>query len=191
MIKKNTFDTKGMVLCAMFTALIAVGAFIKIPVPMMPFTLQFLFTNMAALLLGRKLGSMAVGIYIALGLAGLPIFTSGGGIGYILQPTFGYILGFLAGAWAAGHVIEKRKNHSLKTLMIAGFVNLAVVYLLGMIYYYVITRFYLSNPIGIWTLVLYCFILAVPGDIALCISASVLTKRLLPVITLDRREYDL
>ena len=44
--------TKDLVLCAMFVALIAVGAFIKIPVPVVPFTLQFLFTMLAGLLLG-------------------------------------------------------------------------------------------------------------------------------------------
>ena len=80
-----------MILCAMFVALIAVGAFIKVPIPVVPFTLQYLFTMLAGLLLGGKKGSLAVGIYILLGLIGLPIFAQGGGIGYIFQPSFGYI----------------------------------------------------------------------------------------------------
>ena len=44
--------TKGVIYCGLFTALIAVGAFIKIPIPVVPFTLQYLFTMLAGLLLG-------------------------------------------------------------------------------------------------------------------------------------------
>ena len=58
--------TKDLVLCAMFVALIAVGAFIKIPVPVVPFTLQFLFTMLAGLLLGPVNGALAVVVYIVL-----------------------------------------------------------------------------------------------------------------------------
>ena len=43
-------ETKQMILCAMFVAMIAAGAFIKIPIPVVPFTLQYLFTMLAALL---------------------------------------------------------------------------------------------------------------------------------------------
>ena len=48
--------TKDMIMCALFTALIAVGAFIKVPVPVVPFTLQFLFTMLAGLIMGGRLG---------------------------------------------------------------------------------------------------------------------------------------
>ena len=89
--------TRELVLCALFTALTAVGAFIKIPVPVVPFTLQFLFTMLAGLLLGGRLGAISVGAYAVLGLLGLPIFTEGGGFWYLLKPSFGYILGFIVG----------------------------------------------------------------------------------------------
>ena len=65
--------------CSLFTALIAVGAFIKIPIPVVPFTLQFLFTTLAGLLLGSKMGAVSVIAYMVLGLVGLPIFSEGGG----------------------------------------------------------------------------------------------------------------
>ena len=77
--------TRELVLCALFTALTAVGAFIKIPVPVVPFTLQFLFTMLAGLLLGGRLGAISVGAYAVLGLLGLPIFTEGGGFWYLLK----------------------------------------------------------------------------------------------------------
>ena len=63
-------------MCSLFVALIVVGAFIKIPVPVVPFTLQLLFTMMAGLLLGGKLGAVSVGVYILMGLLGLPIFAA-------------------------------------------------------------------------------------------------------------------
>lgn len=141
--------TKNMILCAMFVALIAVGAFIKIPVPVVPFTLQYLFTMLAGLLLGSKKGCLAVGIYIALGLVGLPVFAQGGGIGYIFQPSFGYIIGFAAGAFVTGRISERTARPGYKLLLAANFVGLGIVYLLGMTYYFLISNFYLNSPIGI------------------------------------------
>ena len=85
---------RNHILCAIFTALIAIGAFIRIPVPVVPFTLQFLFTTLAGVLLGSRLGAISVVLYIALGLLGVPVFAEGGGPGYILKPSFGYLPGF-------------------------------------------------------------------------------------------------
>ena len=84
--------TKNLMYCSLFTALIAVGAFIKIPIPVVPFTLQFLFTTLAGLLLGSKMGAVSVIAYMVLGLVGLPIFSEGGGIWYVFKPSFGYIM---------------------------------------------------------------------------------------------------
>ena len=79
-------NAKNMALCGVFTALIAIGAFIRIPVPVVPFTLQYLFTMLAGLLLGAKLGAAAVALYVGMGLIGFPIFTQGGGFGYVFNP---------------------------------------------------------------------------------------------------------
>ncbi len=93
--EKKTIKTTDMVLCAMFAALIAVGAFIRIPIPYVPFTLQLFFTTLAGLLLGPKLGAASSLVYMITGLIGIPIFTEGGGPGYIFKPSFGYIIGFV------------------------------------------------------------------------------------------------
>ena len=53
------------------------------------------------------------------------------------------------------------------------------------IYYYIICNFVINTPIAVWPLFLYCFILAVPGDIALSILAAVLAKRIKPVLGLE------
>ncbi len=182
----KNITAKKITLIGLFTALITAGAFIRIPVPVVPFTLQFLFTTLAGLLLGGKLGAISVGVYVLLGLVGLPIFASGGGIGYIFNPTFGYLIGFCAGAYITGRIANADPQPSLKRLLAACFVGLAVVYLFGMVYYYIISDFYLGNPIGLWPLFLYCFVLAVPGDIVLCVIGSFLGKRLIPLLQKNR-----
>ncbi len=178
--------TKNIILCALFTALITAGAFIKIPIPIVPITLQYLFTMLAGLLLGSKWGFVSVSVYIILGLAGLPIFSSGGGIGYIFQPSFGYIIGFAAGAFMTGKIAEKSGDPSYKRLLSANFAGLLIVYIFGMIYYYFMSNFYLNNPIGLWPLFLYCFIVTVPGDILLCIFGAVVGKRIIPVLRKEK-----
>ena len=104
--------------CALFSALIAAGAFLKVPVPALPFTLQFLFTNLAGILLGAKLGALSVLVYLLLALVGLPIFANGGGFGYVLMPSFGYLIGFLFGTWVAGRIVTRAKTHVFRTCLL-------------------------------------------------------------------------
>lgn len=175
-------STKQLILCSLFTALIAIGAFIKIPIPVVPFTLQFLFTMMAGLLLGGEMGAISVLMYILLGLIGLPIFTEGGGIGYILKPSFGYIIGFCLASYITGKIANKVSNPGYKRVLGANFAGLVIVYSFGLIYYYVICNYVINTPIGVWPLFLYCFVMAIPGDIFLCILSAFLYKRILPGI---------
>ena len=174
--------TKQLVFCSLFTALIAVGAFIKIPVPVVPFTLQYLFTMLAGLILGPRLGTISVTAYMLLGLAGLPIFTERGGLWYVLKPSFGYIIGFCIGTYVTGTLAAKLKKRTFARYLAANLAGLAVVYAAGMIYYYVICNYVIDTPIGIWPLILYCFLLAVPGDIALSILGAIIARRVRPVV---------
>lgn len=168
--------------CAVFVTLIAAGAFIKIPIPVVPFTLQFLFTMLAGLLLGGRSGAASVGVYIVLGLAGLPIFAEGGGIWYLLKPSFGYMIGFCAASYATGKMAENMKAPTMGKLLAANFTGLMIVYTAGMLYYDFICRYIAGAPIGLWTLFLNGFILAVPGDICLCVLAAYLAKRIKPIL---------
>ncbi len=178
---RSKISTQDMVLCGVFTTLIAVGAFIKVPVPVVPFTLQFLFTMLAGLLLGGRKGALSVGVYILLGLVGLPVFAEGGGLWYILKPSFGYLLGFMLAAYVTGRMVERKGRLSTGWVMAVNFLGLFIVYAAGMIYYYVICNYVIDTPIAIGPLFLYCFVLAVPGDICLCILAAILTVRVRPV----------
>ncbi len=173
--------TKDLTMIPLFTALIIAGAYIRIPIPVCPITLQFLFTTLAGVLLGGKKGAAACGVYLLLGLAGLPVFTGGGGISYVLRPTFGYILGFIAGAYLTGTIIYSGPL-TMKRLFTGCFAGLLTVYAMGMLYYWLISRFWLGTPIGIRPVFLYCFLVPVPGDILLCVLSSVLGRRLIPAM---------
>lgn len=177
----NRSKTKNMILAALFAGLIAIGAFIKIPIPVVPFTLQFLFTMLAGLLLGANWGFLSVGLYLVIGLIGFPVFAQGGGLSYIFQPSFGYLIGFALGAYATGRIVEN-KLPSYGRLLMANLTGLAIVYLVGLVYYYFISALYLNAPIGLWPLFLYGFVLAVPGDLALCLVGAALGVRLIPWI---------
>ena len=116
--------------------------------------------------------------YVAAGLAGLPIFAGGsGGIIYVLHPTFGYLLGFIAGTWVAGLVAE-RLRPGIKNGMIAGGANLAVLYSLGMVYFYFIANGYLGKPIGVGALLYSCCLIFLPGDLLKCFLGAVVAERL-------------
>ena len=167
----KTNKTKNLAYCALFTALIAVGAFIRVPVPVVPFTLQYLFTMLAGLLLG---------------LAGLPIFTQGGGFWYVFQPSFGYLLGFCVGTFVTGWLAQRLEQAGKNTVgryLLANLAGLAVVYAMGMVYYYIICNYVINTPIALWPLFLYCFILAVPGDLCLSVLGAVLVKRVKPALS--------
>ena len=77
-------STKKIVLCGLFVALMAIGAFIRIPIPMLPITLQTMFVLYAAVILGGRLGAVSVLVYVIMGLIGVPVFAEGGGIWYVM-----------------------------------------------------------------------------------------------------------
>ena len=177
--------TKGVIYCGLFTALIAVGAFIKIPIPVVPFTLQYLFTMLAGLLLGSRLGTLSVLSYMLLGLAGLPIFSEGGGLWYVFKPSFGYIIGFAVGTFVTGWIAEHMEKKTVARYLLANLAGLFFVYAIGMIYYYIICNFVIDTPIAVGPLFLYCFVLAVPGDIVLSFLGAVVAKRVRPVLSYE------
>ncbi len=122
--------THSLILAALFAGLTALGAFLRIPFPPVPFTLQVLLVLLSGLLLGRRAGMASQCVYILLGLTGLPIFAGGGGITYTLSPTFGYILAYPFAAWTAGKLSRGSYNSLLK-LITASFAGLFIIYAFG------------------------------------------------------------
>lgn len=166
--------------CAVFVVLMIVAAFIRIPVPFVPITFQTMMSVLAGLLLGPWYGAASVAVYLFLGLLGLPVFAGGGGIVYVVNLTFGYLLGFVAAAFAAGLVVGK-KELTFRRAAAAAMAGLFVNYLIGIPYFACIWSFYLHNA-GLWeNLVLYNFIV-IPKDAILCLLAAFLAVRVSPAL---------
>ena len=181
-IPKKPAATRDIILCALFAALIAIGAFIRIPIPYVPITFQGFFVLLAGFLLGPKYGSISMLVYIALGLAGLPIFTEGGGVMYVLKPTFGFLVGFAVCALIAGWRVRKLKKLTVGKLFLTGMLAMVPVYLIGVVYFYLNMNRVMQTPIGVWAAIWSCVIMVLPADILRCLLASWLAKRLLPVL---------
>lgn len=97
---------------AAFAALTVLGARIAVPLPgiPVPFTFQVVAVLLAGVLLGPALGAASQALYLAAGLAGLPVFAAGGGAAYLLGPTGGYLLAFPVAAAVAGG-LSGRSGH--------------------------------------------------------------------------------
>jgi len=169
------------ILASLFAILTAVGALIRIPFPMVPLSLQTLMVILAGLVLGSRYGALSQVIYIMLGLMGLPVFTGGGGIHYIFHPTFGFLLGFIAGAWLAGSSpMRKRKgpgNYIIKALLAT-----AGIYLCGILCLYLNLNFLAGKPVTLFQAVQIGMIPFIPGDILKILAASFLASRIIPFL---------
>ena len=177
-----------LVHCGLFAALIAAGAFIKIMIPLgvyeVTFSLQFLFSLLAGLLLGARSGLMSVLTYLIIGLVGVPVFAHGGGPAYLLRPTFGFLIGFAAAAWIAGKLREIFSRPVFPKLLFACFLGEMAYYACGLIYYYFMFNYVLTNgtTIGLKELFLVWFLSTVVPDFILCILAAALACRLIPLL---------
>lgn len=169
--------------CAIFVVLMVVSAFIKIPFPLVPLTFQTVVAVLAGLLLGPLYGTAAVGVYIFMGLIGLPVFTSGGGFAYVVQPTFGYILGFAAAAFVAGALCgrDKAAQITLRGALLASVAGFLVNYIVGVPYFLLIWHFYMHNG-GVWQAAVTYNLIYMPKDLALCLLAGFLAWRVRPLL---------
>lgn len=165
-------DVKSMILAALFAALAAVGAFIKVPLGFTSITLQVFFTCLAGVLLGPKWGAVSQTAYVAMGLVGLPVFTQGGGLGYLLQPSMGFLFGLILLAWVAGMLTQKDRSPLRVALAcIAG--DLAM-YTVALPYMYAVLNLYLGKGKSVWDVVLGGMLLFLPGDaVKIAVTAAV------------------
>ena len=155
-------SARKLVYTALLAVLTAVGAFLRIPLGVSSITLQFLFTAMAGVLLGPGCGALSQGVYVALGLIGLPIFTAGGGFGYVLQPTFGFLLGLIPAAAIIG-TISRRSTSPLR-LALACVAGLAVLYAVGIPYMALILNGYMGKGMSVSALLWAGMLPFLPGD---------------------------
>ena len=173
-----------LTLSALFCTLICVGSFIRIPMPnMMPMTLQTLFVLLTGLVLPVKASALATVTYMALGLVGLPIFSGGGGLGYVLMPNFGFIIGFVVSSVIMSNVVEKLKKRSLSQYLTISLLGVAVIYIIGILYFAFITNVYNKNDYSAIWFIQTVFLPFLPKEIICIILASLSAYKIRPYIT--------
>lgn len=163
-------EIRTMTRVALFAALTAVGAFIRIPLGYSSITLQTFFTAMAGCVLGPWYGALSQLVYVALGLVGLPIFTQGGGIGYLMQPTCGFLIGLIPAAWVIGRIAGRKPEP--KQIVPACLLGYGVLYAIGVPYMALILNTFLGKGMGFSAIMWAGMIPFLPGDMIkiLCIT---------------------
>ena len=123
-----------MIVTALFAAIIGIFAQITIPLPLVPITGQTLAIGLAATILGSRYGTLSVLLYLCIGGIGVPVFAQmSGGLGSLLGPTGGYLIGFLPSAFIMGYFLEKT-NFTIKNAMIANVIGMLIALIFGTVW---------------------------------------------------------
>ncbi len=170
-------NIKGATRISVFAALMVVCAWIWIPGPV-PFTMQAFGVFLAAALMGERRACAATLVYILLGAAGVPVFSGArGGIGVLLGPTGGFILGFLPMAYLCGKICSKIKR-SPQTLILSMLAGLLGCYITGTLWYAIL--FLGENgKFALGTAVMQCVVPFIIPDLLKIFLAAFISNRLL------------
>ena len=170
-------NSKGklLALCGLFCALLTISAKIQIPTPLVPFTLLSACFLLCIFILPGFSSFFTISTYIFAGLIGLPLFASGGGISYLLNPSFGYLLGFLIASLIKCLTLKQKLN-SYKTLLISGIALLIIVHAVGNIYLYFILNLHLKVEITLLQSFISNGALFIPFDLAWVLICPFLIK---------------
>jgi biotin transport system substrate-specific component len=171
-ISSSTSDVRKMAYSSLFAALVAVGAYVEIPLPLVPITLQVLFVLLAGAMLGARWGALSMLVYVLLGMIGLPVFSGGSsGLGVLLGTTGGYIIGFIVAAFVVGYLSEKKGTLSIIWNMVHMFAGLFVIFLFGASYLMHVADLTFSGAMAAGILPF------IPGGIIKVILASVIASK--------------
>ena len=111
---------KNMALCGLFVALLTLCSWISIPFGSVPVTLQTLAVFLCLGLLGGKYGCITLGVYLLLGVVGVPVFSGfRGGAGVLMGATGGYVFGFLFAGLLYWVITHFHRSHAFQLLAIA------------------------------------------------------------------------
>ncbi|MDY0388472.1 MAG: biotin transporter BioY [Methanolobus sp.] len=167
-------NIRKMVFASLFAAMMAVAAYIKIPVPVspVPITLQTLFILLAGAILGARWGTISVIVYLLLGIAGLPVFSGGSsGLGMFFGPTGGYLIGFIFGAFVIGFLCDRYGRDKVHLNMLFMLAGLFAIYLFGVLQLTNVASLSFPEAIALG-LIPY-----LPGAILKIIASSVIASR--------------
>lgn len=178
------FKTRDMILVSLFAALTAVGGIIPgIPLGPVPITLQTLFTALAGVILGARLGMWSQIVYVLVGLAGVPIFSGfTGGLSTVMAPSFGYLIGFIFCSYVIGKITEKFDKINIINISIAVAIGYAVIYAIGLPYMYIILTKVNGMSLTLYQTIKMGLLLFLPGDISKCIVTGLIGVKLVPIM---------
>jgi biotin transport system substrate-specific component len=163
--KARWLSAQELSLVALFAALSGIGAFVRVPIPYVPLTLQTLMVMFSGLILGGRLAALSQLVYVLVGLMGIPIFAHGGGPGYVLQPTFGYLLGFIFGAYVIGRFTERRDQLKRSFLLLVLLAGTMAIYLPGVTVLYFNLNLIQEKAVSLSTAVKIGFLVPLPGGL--------------------------
>ncbi len=170
-----------LTLIALFAALLAISAQIRLPVGQISFTMQTFVVFFSVYFLGIKRGTLAVLIYLLLGAVGLPVFSGFvGGIGILLGATGGYLIGFLPAAIIAG--LFTRKKCAVPLMVCGAIIGLAVLYFFGTVWYMMIYLQQGSEKAVLSVLSVCVFPFILPDAVKIA-ATILLSKRLMPLFS--------
>ena len=172
--------TTLMLLSALFAALTAVGAWIRIPISPSAFTLQVLFTAIAGCLLGRRWGAASQAVYVLMGLVGLPVFTAGAGIAALFYPTGGFLIGMIAMAWVCG-LLTERLGYGFLSLCLACGAGFLVLYAIGLPWMHLVMQVY-HDDWTISTTLISGMLVFLPADALKLAAAAFLCAKIRPTL---------
>ena len=170
-----------VVYASLMAALICVGAYLTLPIPLgpVPLVLQNLFVLLAGLLLGSRWGLASVGIYLLVGAIGLPVFVGGkGGLAHFLGPTGGYLFGFAAAALVTGYLAERFRSYAFGDI-VAVVAGLLMVFLLGVPWLKAVTGMAWEKAF------LVGMAPFLPGDVLKATAAVLLARAIRPMMRLQ------
>lgn len=155
--KKNMNEKKlqlrSMIYASMLGALTAIGAYIIIPFPIVPITLQTLFVYIAGGLLGGYLGALSQIIYLLIGIIGLPVFSGGkAGFGILIGPTGGYLIGFVIAAFIIGKLIKMKEPSGFLWVIFSMIIGTLIIYLFGVIQLSLIAKLDIMKSLSVGVL---------------------------------------
>ncbi len=150
--------TSKITLCGLMTALMAICSQIAIPLPLIPINLALIAVYLSGLLLGSRWGTVALLVYLLLGGVGAPVFAGfSGGLGRLVGPTGGYLVGYVAAAFLTGWLRE-RWGWGFGRLCLAMTMGLTVCYGFGTLWFVALTGKTLAAALGA------CVLPFLPGD---------------------------
>lgn len=164
-------NTKAIVYCALFAAIISVASQISIPVQPVPLNMALFAVLICGGMLGKKYGTISVAVYILLGIIGAPVFAGfRGGLGVLAGPTGGYITGYVVVSFVTGAVCEitKQLKYTIPSMILA----VVLCYLVGTIWFCITT----GN--GFVSALSMCVIPFIPWDVLKVVLASTIIKNI-------------